>query len=198
VLGPDIQFVKRINYDGSSEIYIPASSFKGALRSSASRISESYGFRSCGEVRPERIREKHEKIGGLCDICKLFGYPGSALPSPLILSDLLPVNHVETIALTRVKIDDRSMRAAEGALFLIEHVPPGCEFAGIVELTSTSKEKIALLLLSLAELRLGRMGRGGLIDLRIEDASELEAVVKDTLWLNLLNELRRWLWSDLP
>jgi len=199
VMGPDIQFVKRISYEGSSDIYIPASSFKGALRSSASRVSESYGFRSCGEIRPERIREKHEKIGGLCDICELFGYPGSALPSPLIFSDLLPINHVETLTLTRVRIDDRSMKAAEGALFSIEHVPPGCEFTGTIELTNVPREKIILLLLSLAELRLGRIGRGnGLIDLRIEDVSKLENVLKGTLWLGLLNELKGWLWNGLP
>jgi len=198
-MGPDIQFVKRISYNGDSQIYIPASSFKGALRSSASRIAESYGFKSCEEIRPERIREKHEKIGGICDVCKLFGYPGNNLPSPLIFSDLLPTGPVEVFALTRVRIDDRSMRAAEGALFSTEYIPPQCEFAGTIELINVPKEKVALLLLSLAELRLGRIGRGsGLVDLKIENASELDNVLKNTVWSNLLNELKEWLWRDDP
>jgi len=195
----DIQFVRRIEYGGNSKICIPASSFKGALRSSASRISESYGFKSCGEIRPERIKERHEEIGRVCDVCELFGYPGSATPSLLIFSDFLPVNCVETLITTRIRIDDRSMRAAEGALFSIEYVPSGCEFVGMIELINIPREKIPLFLLSLAELRLGRMGRGSNpVDLRIENVNELEEALKDTPWLNLINELREWLWDELP
>ncbi|MCX8171651.1 MAG: RAMP superfamily CRISPR-associated protein [Candidatus Bathyarchaeota archaeon] len=199
VIGPDIQFAKRIDYDGGSQIYIPASSFKGALRSSASRIAESYGFKSCGEIRPERIKDKHEKNGGVCDVCDLLGYPWSNSPSPLLFSDLLPVDKVEMLTLTRARIDDKSMKAAYGALFSIEYIPPGCEFAGTIEIIDAPKEKVILLLLSLAELRLGRIGRGsGFIDLRIEDADDLNKALKDTIWLNLLNELRGWLWNDIP
>lgn len=198
-VGPDIQFVKRINHDGSSQFYIPASSFKGALRSSASRISESYGFKSCGEIRPERIKDKHKKMGGVCDVCELFGYPWSNSPSPLIFSDLLPADEVETVVLTRIRIDDKSMRAAKGALFSIEYIPPGCEFAGTIELGNVFKEKIILLLLSLAELRLGRIGRGsGLIDLRIENTNGLDEILKNTVWMALLTELKGWLWNDAP
>lgn len=101
--------------------------------------------------------------------------------------------------LTRIRIDDRSMRADEGALFSIEYVLPGCEFAGAIELNDVSKEKIPLLLLSLAELRLGRIGRGGsLIDLRIDDPDRLEEILRNTVWLGLLNELRGWLWNNVP
>lgn len=198
VIGPDVQFVKRINYDGTSEVYVPASSFKGALRSSASRVAESYGFKSCGEVRPERIKARHEEIGRTCDVCELFGYPWSPSTSPLIFSDLLPTSYVETLTLTRIRIDDRSMRVAEGALFSVEYVPPGCEFAGTIELINVPKDKIALLLLALAELRLGRMGRSSLIDLKLENVNELADLLKDTNWLNLLNELKEWLWDEVP
>ncbi|MEM2622690.1 MAG: RAMP superfamily CRISPR-associated protein [Candidatus Nezhaarchaeales archaeon] len=198
VTGPDIQFVRRVNYDGSSQVYIPASSFKGALRSSASRIAESYGFKSCGGVRPEHIREKHTKMGRTCDVCEIFGHPWSASASPLMFSDLLPTGPIETTSLTRIRIGDKSMRAAEGALFSMEYVPPGCEFAGTIELMNVPKDKIALLLLSMAELRLGRIGRGGPLDLKIERADDLKQVLRGTEWLALFHELEEWLWHEVP
>lgn len=198
-LGPDIQFVRRVDYDGGSRIYIPASSFKGALRSSASRVSKSYGFRSCGEIRPERIKDRHREMGGMCDVCELFGCPWSRSPSPLIFSDLFPTGEVETMVLTRIRISDKSMTAAKGALFSIEYIPPGCEFAGTIEVGGVPKEKVPLLLLSLAELRLGRLGRGsGLVDLKIEGADRLDEALKGTAWSSLLNELKGWLWDGVP
>lgn len=101
--------------------------------------------------------------------------------------------------LTRVRIDDKSLRAAEGSLFSVEYIPPGCEFTGTIRLTDISMKKTILLLLSLAELRLGRIGRGGgPVDLMVEGVEELDGLLRDTPWLNLLNELKRWLWNEVP
>lgn len=197
VLGPDIQFIRETTYDGDVRIYIPGSSLKGALRSSASRIAQNYGFTSCGEVKPEFIEEAHIKIE-ICDVCDLFGYPKSNTLSPLIVSNLKATEVIEPSALTRVRIDDRSMRAAEGALFTVEYVPPGSEFIGDIRLINPTEKRAALLLLSLADLRHGRFGRGSQpIDIKIEDAQELENLFKRSPWFSLLSELKEWLWNDV-
>jgi hypothetical protein len=54
---------------------------------------------------------------------------------------------------------------------------------------------LGLLLLSLAELRLGRFGRRSLIDIRIEDSEEIEKRLNGTRWSSLLDDLRRWIWT---
>jgi CRISPR/Cas system CSM-associated protein Csm3 (group 7 of RAMP superfamily) len=195
-LGLDIPFIRGTREGGTLSIYIPGSSFKGALRSAASRLAEAYGFKSCGEVRPERIKDVHESVG-VCDVCKLFGYPQSRSHSPLIISDLEAVNDVRTLTMTRVRINDESLKSAEGALFTIEYVPPGTEFIGNVTVLDAEQRSLALLLLALAELRLGRFGRSGVVDVKIENGSRLEETLHDTQWLNLLNELRRWLWDGV-
>lgn len=199
VLGPDIQFIREITYNGDIRVYIPGSSLKGALRSSASRIAQNYGFTSCGEVKPEFIEEAHRKIGvEMCDVCALFGYPKGGAPSPLIISNLRAIKTIKPLALTKVRIDDESMKVAEGALFTVEYTPPGSEFIGDVKLINPAKEKAALLLLSLAELRNGRFGRGSQpIDIKIENTQELENLLKDTSWFNLLSELKGWLWNEV-
>ncbi len=196
--GVDIAFMKRVKpgEEGAYEYYIPGSSFKGALRSAASRVAEAYGFKFCGEVDPRRLEERHER-GEPCDVCRLFGYP-SRLPgrgiSRLFVSDFTPVKEPEPLIVTRVRIDDNSLRAAEGVLFNLEYIPPGIEFRG--EIWLVDRDLVGLLLLALAELRLDRFGRGSIIDLRVEDDAELEEAVRGTRWMGLLKDLREWMWIE--
>ena len=188
-LGPDVPFARRRTEKGY-EAFIPGSSFKGALRSSASRIAKAYSFSSCGEVRPELI---HKGDSNVCDVCELFGIPGSRVPSTLIVSDLNPLNEVEFIPLTRIRLEDISLKAAEGALFTTEYCPCA-EFKGMLTLRRGANRLLGLLLVSLAELRLGRFGKSSIIDLKIEKDRELREVL-DPRWHPLLDELEEWLWS---
>lgn len=199
-LGADVAFIRGVRVGKSPvyEPYIPGSSFKGALRSAASRIAEVYGFKTCNEVRPERIRGVHRELGGICDVCKLFGYPQSNTQSPLTISDFESTGKIETVAVTRVRLEDYSLKAAEGALFTTEHILPEAEFRGNIIITQDTEQRLlGLMLLSLAELRLGRLGRRSLMDLKIEEEVELEKALINTPWLNLLNELKEWLWSAI-
>ncbi|MBO3769587.1 MAG: RAMP superfamily CRISPR-associated protein [Thermoproteota archaeon] len=196
----DIPFSKRIMNIGGNLVYnpyIPGSSFKGALRSAASRISNSYGFKSCGEVRPELIESFHEALGGTCDVCKLFGYPKAGTPSPLIVNDLEPSNGSlkRTFTMTRIRLKDETLKVEEGALFKSEHVEPNTEFSGFINVLTDDQNLLGLLCLSLAELRLDRIGRRSAIDLKLEKTEELEKLLKGSKWLTLVEDLKRWLWE---
>lgn len=197
-LEADVPFTKRAVESGelvAHEVYIPGSSFKGALRSAASRVAEAYGFTSCGEVKPQLIEKAHGS-GGICDVCKLFGYPKSKSQAPLFVSDLEPVGQTQSIVVTRVRLDDQTLKVAEGALFTTEHILPSAEFKGTILVHGAEPRLLRLLLLALAELRLGRFGRRSLVDLKIEEDVELERELEGA-WLELLNDLRRWLWLEV-
>lgn len=202
VLGADIVFARRsLTEEGEDEPYVPGSSLKGALRSAASRIATSYGFTSCGEVRPEAIKEAHR--GSVCDVCSLFGTPESGSPSPLTVTDLSLVEpaklmgRTQLVLVTRVGIEDESQRAAKGILYTSEHLIPGAEFEGRVTIYDAETRLLGLLLLSMAELRLGRFGRRSLMDLMISRTEPLEKALHETCWLNLINDLKRWVWREI-
>lgn len=187
IMGADVLHARKL-VGNDFEIYIPGSSVKGALRSAASRIAEAYGFKSCGEINPDRIREAHHKEG-ICDVCRLFGYPGMKFRSPLIVSDFT-TNKVQTVTLTRVTINDKTLTAEKGKLYTMEHVLPGTEFSGTVRLAENAKDLLPLLLLAIAELRTGRFGRRSIVDTKIEGEIDI-----DPNWKPLLHELKNWLWE---
>ncbi|MBS7612361.1 hypothetical protein KEJ27_09235 [Candidatus Bathyarchaeota archaeon] len=176
--------------------YIPGSSFKGALRSSASRIADLFGFKSCGEVNVEYIRKAHGKIG-LCDVCKLFGYPGSSEQGLLYVADFDLVNDVATLTSTGIRVDDSSCKVAEGALFTVEKIPRNAEFLGRVSLATHDVKLIELTLLALANLRLDRIGRRSQLDLKLEDTKLLETFLKEPHWMEFLNEMKEWLYHEV-
>lgn len=196
----DIPFSKKIMKSGDKlayKVYIPGSSFKGALRSAASRISSSYGFKSCGAIRPELIESFHETLGEPCDVCKLFGYPKTSVPSLLMVSDLeLSDGSLKrTFSVTRIRLNDETLKVEEGALFKSEHVEPNTEFNGFINVLTDDQDLLGLLCLSLAELRLDRIGRRSAIDLKLEKTEELEKLLKGSRWLALVEDLKEWLWE---
>jgi len=199
--GVDIPFSRRIMKSNGSliyGIYIPGSSLKGVLRSAASRVASSYGFKSCGGVRPEFIEELHKDFGGPCDVCKLFGYPKVGIPSPLIVSDLKPAEGTlrEVFSMTRIRLNDETLKAAEGALFTSEHLGSHVEFSGYVIVLTEDQELLGLLCLSIAELRLGRIGRHSIIDIKLEETEKLEKLLASSRWRPLVEDLRGWLWNE--
>jgi len=196
-LGPDVPFVRLYLVEGDSRtrsIYIPGSSFKGALRSAASRVAEAFGLYSCGEVEPERIKEAHKNVD-MCHVCELFGAPYGA-SSKIFVDDLLPVTKKPLLlSVTRVRIDDAAGNAVEGGLYTIEHVLRGQEFSGYIRLIRFDRALLKLLLLALAELRFGRVGRSGVVDIKISDTSLLRnAASGDELLIRLIESLERWAW----
>jgi len=189
--GADIAFVTT-SVDGREVVYVPASSFKGALRSSASRVAERYGFRSCGQTSPELMQRAHAG-SGTCDVCRLFGVPSRNPSQHLFFDDLLPDGSLTSRQLiTRVRINDRSMRAEDGGLYTSEAVYSG-EFTGQVRYSEEVVELLPLLLLGLAELRMDRFGRRSSVDLRLEGTDQLRQDLGRE-WHPLLDALEGWLW----
>jgi|GEM_PF-392438 len=207
-LGVDIPVAKKlVRKMGEEEyrIYAPGSSFKGALRSATSRVAEAYGFTSCGFIDPEMINEAH-KSRGICDVCRLFGYPSASVGGLVSVSDLELQDDAgakSTIRLTRTKLEDTSLKVEEGALYTSEHILPDIDFKGFIEINFGKDETmdiaetdmLGLVLLGLAELRLGRFGRRSLIDIKLEDLEEIEKRLDGTRWSPLLDDLRRWIWA---
>jgi len=162
-----------------NELGIPGSSIKGAMRTAISKAIEEgevKDYTSCGEIEPSKMKD--------CDVCRVFGYP-----SHEGIVNVHGVKITPQAVLTRVAIDDKTLKAMEKSLFKQEVVKPNTEFEFIVEVKdNASCKEIKLVLLSLFYLRLWRLGRGGMIDLKVEefpqgcDFSELES-------------LKRWLWE---
>jgi len=197
VHGADVVFVK-LSGENGAEPYIPGSSVKGALRTSTTRIARHYGFTACGEIEPSRIKRAHS-AKGICDVCRLFGYPDQrgGNSSPLFVSDFkLVVGSVKPELVTRVGLDRKRLIALEGALYTVEHLPPGTLFEGLIGLREEAVDLLPLLLLGMAELRMSAFGRRSLVDMKIEDAGLLNKYIQDK-WRPLLQGLREWLWEGI-
>jgi len=207
-LGVDVPVAKKVikkRDGGEYRIYLPGSSFKGALRSATSRVAEAYGFTSCGFVDPAMIKAAHEDKG-VCHVCRLFGYPSKSIGGWVSVSDFELQDDAGgslIMRVTRTRLDDASLKVEEGALYTSEHILPGIEFKGFIEVSFKVDEAtdlhendmLGLILLGLAELRLGRFGRRSLIDLKLEDVEELGRKLDGTKWGSLLDDLRRWVWT---
>jgi len=202
-MGADITFARLYSRgkNGGTQVvyYIPASSFKGALRSAASRVAASYTsgkFTSCGQVEPKLIEQAHRSIpgnAGLCSICRLFGSPGLTNTPSVFFEDLLPIGGGEASVITRSRIEDSSLRVMEHGLYKSEAVSD-MEFKGKIYYVDEVKELLPLLLLGLAELRLDRFGRRSAIDIRIAETGDLKHDLEKE-WHGLLAGLEEWLWS---
>ena len=202
VMGADVVHVRKkvVDGDGARDvIYIPGSSVKGVLRTNASRVADAYGFTSCNAIEPQRIDEAHRSMNGVCDVCRLFGRPGRGPEdwSRIFVSDFTSEEaDNRRMVVTRVSLDDSTLTAREGALYSIEHVLPGTEFSGEVRIEDGDDVRglLPLLLLAIAELRLSGLGRGGLVDAKVEDGNRLDRLVGDE-WRALLEGLRSWFWE---
>jgi len=181
---------------GFNDFGLAGSSIRGAMRSAISwAISKGLvqGYNSCGEIEPQRIEEAHEKMsekGLSCDVCDLFGYPNH---EGLIRVGTAEIEGDQKWVLTRVSIDDRTLKAREGFLFKQEVLRPGTEFKFEVELpSSTDCRLVRLALLSVYYLRLWRIGMGGMVDLRLSPAQRMPcgAELQD-----LIKQLGDWLWQ---
>ena len=170
---------------------LPASSVKGAMRTAVNNYLPD-GFTSCGEIEPERIKEKHK--GTPCDVCRLFGYPDQKEHSCFTLSVVVP--DVKPFRLTRVSIDDRTQRAKEGALFTQEALPAGTEFEVRVSFRDSCGERmLKLLLYSIWALRLWRVGRNAMVDVKLK-GDICQRVKCDDEMRALVDSLKEYVWGE--
>jgi len=194
----DIMFARRYRYDGEYTGYIPGTSLKGALRSSASRIAKAYGFASCGETLVGRVHQTSGEVGlEDCAVCHLFGHPGKGF-SKVVVDDLIPLENknVETHRVTHVGLDDSKLTRAEHKLYTVEVIPPYTIFEGSVEVEdSVVGGGIKLLMLSMAELRLGRFGKNAAVDLRVVDGLNQVSGILGRDEARRLEGLGEWVWD---
>ena len=191
----DVIFARRYDHKGGYIIYIPGSSFKGALRSSASRIAEVYGFRSCGETLANRLHKQGEVDLNTCAVCHVFGYPGSGF-SRIVVDDFIPDGkEVRVSRITHVGLDDASLTKSEHKLYTVEVVPPNTIFKGSIEVEDALEGGgLKLLILALAELRLGRIGKNTMVDLRIDQGLEVLDEVLGSETARPFKGLGEWAW----
>jgi len=177
-----------------NSVFIPGSSIKGVLRTSANRASRRMNFTSCGEVRPDRIAEAHRKMGRRCDVCDLFGFPGSPpdSSSKVIVGDMKPRWDVRTIVIGRTAIDPRKGKALEGSLREVEAIPPCTIFEGEILLLSDELKHLMILLGALDEMRYMSFGRSSMVDVIAEIEGERGRE------LEIARSLSKWRWEICP
>ena len=168
---------------------VPPSSIKGTLRTAINNFLPK-GYTSCKGTSPEEINEAHEK-GGVCDVCKLFGYPNHE--SDCIKIEVVGAEKLERLIITRVSINDKTQTAERGKLFSSEAVKPLSEFEVRIHFNEECGDRLfKLLLYSLLALRLWRLGRNAMVDLKL--VSELKP--KDDEMKVIIDRLSSYLWGE--
>jgi CRISPR-associated RAMP protein (TIGR02581 family) len=193
----------------SGEPYIPGSSIKGKLRSTAEELAQYLGLKACllnysyseveccnasdwYKINRERIdqirREKDavKKVEAIekvtCDVCRLFGSPLKA--GRLFVSDARCTDWVGILELRNgVAIDRDKQTVAGNLLFDYEVVPPDTEFAFTIEVDDATSSDLALLgavLLSWEKgFLLGGMAARGVGRVKITSLKAWEANLQD-------------------
>ncbi|MGQ0594714.1 MAG: RAMP superfamily CRISPR-associated protein [Gammaproteobacteria bacterium] len=109
--------------DWNGRAFLPAKSFRGALRTQAERILRTMGKQACavGSKRPQegqcRTLHTHEEVGRLCYACQVFGTPGWR--SRLWVSDFTATQAFDEASQQFVAVDRFTGGAREGALYEI-------------------------------------------------------------------------------
>ena len=151
--------------DYLGRVYLPSSSFRGSLRFQAERILRTLGLRACHEGDPEgecSPLNRMDKVGNLCDACRVFGGPG--WKSPTRFSDLLLVGEEVIYNQEFVAIDRFTGGGAPGFKFNCETVfAPQLEGEIVIDAARLDAQLRGLLWLTLRDLQEGDIvfGHGG-------------------------------------
>ena len=167
----DVMFT-RIRTGSGVKIFIPASTIKGVLRTSLIRISRLLGYKVTPSVNPA-------KLGSTDDIVtRLFGRPHGP-PSKLIFTNAV-LEEPQPITLTHVRISDETETAEEGGLYSAEYLPIGESFVTEIRGYGLTLEEVEALMAAIAELRYERIGKAGVIDVKIDlEGSRIPREVAD-------------------
>jgi CRISPR/Cas system CSM-associated protein Csm3 (group 7 of RAMP superfamily) len=146
---------------GEEKLFIPASTIKGLLRTSLIRVSNLLGYSSnvADSVNPESLRSLKDDV-----VTNIFGKPGRCSKikvSPAVLDNL------DTYPLPHVKIDDKTRVAEEQGLFTVEYLPIGCNFKVKLVGNNLEIEEIRALMVAIAEIKYERVGKAGIVDVKI-------------------------------
>ncbi|MEM1950819.1 MAG: RAMP superfamily CRISPR-associated protein [Candidatus Nitrosocaldus sp.] len=161
------------------DVIIPASTIKGVLRTCMIRIAKLFGYDiKNSSIHPDYIRED-DIVTSL--LGKPHGYRSKVIIYPVLLKNIQP------LILSHVTIDDKLGIAKKGELFKIEYIPTGTEFNVIIEGYNVTLDEARLLFLALIEINYERFGRGGMVEVFIED--EKSSISEDVKADNIIKEV---------
>lgn len=179
-LSPEVESDNPFHYvmrsDGTTVLAVPGSTLKGVLRTSLIRIANLLGRTDVStSPNPER-----EKLAGKVD-SEIFGAPGHH-PSKITVEDTY-LEGKKTEPLTHVRINDKSKTAEEGKLFRTSYLPLGEEFTVHISARQLSIEEARLLMAAILEMNYERIGRAGVVSVRIDKAKSKvpEEIVSDPI-----------------
>ncbi len=202
--GADIPFFRSPN----GKYIIPGSTVKGVLRRCANRVAPLLGLTSCGEIEPSKIWKRHAEMAKsgiqlleldgrrVCHVCHLMGAPG-IIRSRLHVPQFTCKLEEPPIIYTRIRIDDRSLTVSEGGLFTLEAFPPDTEFEPSHDVVIYAKDEEEaiwsqnLFLAAVADLRYEVIGRGAMVDVKIEKCDKKFAS-KHEISRTLIEMLSDW------
>ena len=142
-------------------VFIPASSIKGALRSSVERICKSLGFAICsidkkgGKPEYNICTEKKS-----CISCIIFGSTNMA--SRVLIKDALPLDRLEEGKGITIKpgiaLHRETKTVIRGALFRTEVVDPGAKFSLEIIIVNPEKWMLGLIYAGLKAIETTGLG----------------------------------------
>ena len=175
--------LQKININEKEMVYIPGSTIKGVLRTSAIRIAHLLKLQvNAYSVNPSMINNKGSDI-----ICELFGAPNKS--SKIFVEDAYLETNTEI--LTHIRIDDKYQVVKERSLFKAEYLPIGTKFKSKVKCYDVSIDEMRLLLASIVEMNYERFGKAGLVEVKIGKDSQIpETYLKDPIVKEILEAIR--------
>ena len=168
IYSADISQLRR-KKDNIKRICIPATTFKGILRTSAIQMAH-FLLNNTGYCRSVDV----EKLCGDCVICNIFG--ANNKPSKIFCEDCFPIikDKIELKNFTQTRIERKVGKSKEGGLFTREQIPPGIEFETALIGKNLNETEESLLLLALNNMNYCSFGNsGGLMEIKIKEIKNL-------------------------
>ncbi|MHA1265526.1 MAG: RAMP superfamily CRISPR-associated protein [Candidatus Helarchaeota archaeon] len=176
--------IQLVQWDITTNIpMLYGSSIKGVLRRNAERIADLLGLKACRKKDPTHISEEHHTMGGLCDVCKIFGCPNS--PSKIQVTDALSaLPSITPSVFTGIEIDRKSGTVLPNALFQFQALPKGQSFEGHIHFKNLTESEFKLLICALKDLQWTGIGRhAALLSINLMNQDklplELQKIVKE-------------------
>jgi len=161
-------------------IYIPGTTLKGVLRTSLIKSANLLGYEAAYHVDPNELINSDDIV------TRLFGAPHDKYSRVYV--DPILIDNIETQVLTHISIDDKIGIVKEGSLFTVEYIPPYIEVETYIHGRKLSIDEVKALLISILELNYERIGKAGLINVKIieSDSNVPREIFKDdiirTIW----------------
>lgn len=152
--------IQRILLHGKQHVFIPASTIKGVLRTSLMKVANLLGYKVAHFVDPERLSSIDEND----IVVKLFGGPHNK-PSKVFVDPV--IIDTQTITLKHTTINDKIRVVKERALFSVEYIPLKTQFETFIHGRGLTLEEVRALFTAILELNYERIGKCGLIDVKI-------------------------------